>query len=710
MKRSALLVIAVLFFCIPTASAHLSKTSTLELKENSPRRFQVVFTLPIVEGRFIKARPVLPDSCTVVGEPTERGTGVSVIRTWEMDCDPRELIGLPIGVSGLLGTSQEVMLTIETLDGRKHTQVLSPTQPFFMIPPPTKIWHIVGEALQEGVRRVLLRPELVLLVVLVVLFNMGTRPVVVGLLAFVSTRALGQWLGGQTWMAVSMFLPRALTCLIVLLFAVELVSGQSLLRRGWLKPWWAIMLALGLLSGAAQSDTIPTLGLSEIEQWAGFFFFALGVLGGMMMPALAAYEWQKLTGRFSGRFRDSVTLWIPYLIGVAAAGMLLYQASAPLYGSGMTPAIPVLTLVTTAVFALWCRMQGLKWLALIGGLCFGAGMVLSFQGVMLPFLTLALLSTLIFFGAILLWPQRWTVAVTIPVAVVAMFYHGWHAGDILQANTSVPVANATSTVALAAFLFFVCYSAVEVGRPGRAVRAIGVITMVLALAWRLIEYRGWIGGSVAAEIAMGLVRLPVLTILLLLAAGLAWPRRIRFQSRPISKPWLHWVLLGASFFLLPHGDWLVHNPYYTPRAPTTVEAKRIMTTLLSDTYLAFNVADENDAFDRLAQNVSRDLVANVYLDSRRRLTAGTRKGAEVTVKDVSVMSVDDAVGVVTGDQAFTYHCKWIVTARVKHMQHIHDRQNVYVGELTIRIEDERWKIARVNLLSEERVVLSRQTS
>ena len=135
-----------------------------------------------------------------------------------------------------------------------------------------------------------------------------------------------------------------------------------------------------------------------------------------------------------------------------------------------------------------------------------------------------------------------------------------------------------------------------------------------------------------------------------------------------------------------------------------------MTTLLSDTYLAFNVADENDAFDRLAENVSSDLVANVYLDSRRRLTAGTRKGAEVTVKDVSVMSVDDAVGVVTGDQAFTYPCKWIVTARVKHWQHIHDRQNVYVGELTIRIEDERWKIARLNLLSEERVVLSRQTS
>ena len=98
MKKSALVVIAFWLCGIATASAHLSNTSTLELKETAPRRFQMVLTLPIVDGRFIKARPVLPDSCAVEGEPIERGTGVSVVRTWEMDCDPSELIGLPIGV------------------------------------------------------------------------------------------------------------------------------------------------------------------------------------------------------------------------------------------------------------------------------------------------------------------------------------------------------------------------------------------------------------------------------------------------------------------------------------------------------------------------------------------------------------------------------------------------------------------------------------
>ena len=128
--------------------------------------------------------------------------------------------------------------------------------------------------------------------------------------------------------------------------------------------------------------------------------------------------------------------------------------------------------------------------------------------------------------------------------------------------------------------------------------------------------------------------------------------------------------------------------------------------LLTDTYLAFNLPDEDAAFDRLTHNLSEDLVPEVYLDSRRRLAAGTRKGAEVTVKDVSVMSIEASIAVDSADETYTYPCKWVVTARVKHWQHIHDRQNIYLGILTLRMEDDRWKICDIELLSEEREIVS----
>jgi len=131
----------------------------------------------------------------------------------------------------------------------------------------------------------------------------------------------------------------------------------------------------------------------------------------------------------------------------------------------------------------------------------------------------------------------------------------------------------------------------------------------------------------------------------------------------------------------------------------------VVTQVLWNTYHAFNLTDEDELYDRISENVTGDLVADLYLDSRRRLTAGTREGAEVTVRDVSVVEVADSGGGTNTEAGFSYTCRWIVTARVRHLQHIHHRQNIYNGALTIRVDGDRWKIARVELASEDRVVL-----
>jgi hypothetical protein len=135
-----------------------------------------------------------------------------------------------------------------------------------------------------------------------------------------------------------------------------------------------------------------------------------------------------------------------------------------------------------------------------------------------------------------------------------------------------------------------------------------------------------------------------------------------------------------------------------------------MEKLLSGTYLAFNQKDENDAFDQLEDNLADDLVADVYIDSRRRLSAGTRQNAKITVRDVRVVSINSLKSAYKSDRSYTYPCNWVVTARVKHLKHIHDRQNIYFGDITIRVEDNKWKITKLVLRREEREILPFQTS
>jgi hypothetical protein len=167
----------------------------------------------------------------------------------------------------------------------------------------------------------------------------------------------------------------------------------------------------------------------------------------------------------------------------------------------------------------------------------------------------------------------------------------------------------------------------------------------------------------------------------------------------------HWLLLGAAFLLLPIGTAAVRNPFFEPHAPRGEDARRVVANVLSETYHAFNLVDEDELYDTLADNVIGDLVDDLYLDSRRRLTAGTREGAEVTVRDVSVLDIGDPLDLVEAGPMFAYDCRWVVTARVRHLQHVHHRQNIYNGMLTLQIDGDRWKIAGVELTSEDRVVL-----
>jgi len=75
------------------------------------------------------------------------------------------------------------------------------------------------------------------------------------------------------------------------------------------------------------------------------------------------------------------------------------------------------------------------------------------------------------------------------------------------------------------------------------------------------------------------------------------------------------------------------------------------------------------------------------------------------VRDVSVVEVGDTVQGTSPDSGFGYSCKWIAGARVRHLQHVHHRQNIYNGNVVVRVDGDRWKIAGVELTSEDRIVL-----
>jgi hypothetical protein len=245
--------------------------------------------------------------------------------------------------------------------------------------------------------------------------------------------------------------------------------------------------------------------------------------------------------------------------------------------------------------------------------------------------------------------------------------------------------------------------------------------LVLAAAWAFYEGAGlvfrygqvWLAGiqriserlvhlwfsPFAADWAMARLRVPLLSLvtLVLLAWGLVRIKRAHVRLASAI------CLLLMALALLPYGVSRASVPFLSPDVPSPQQARRIIEPMLAEIYHSFNLNGESETYDRLAQQVTGDLVTDIYLDSRRRLVAGTRQGASVVVRQVALQDIG-ASRTVEGNNP-TYPCRWVVTAKVTHWQHSHQRRNVYEGDLQLAVENDRWKLAAIDLHSEEREVV-----
>jgi hypothetical protein len=203
----------------------------------------------------------------------------------------------------------------------------------------------------------------------------------------------------------------------------------------------------------------------------------------------------------------------------------------------------------------------------------------------------------------------------------------------------------------------------------------------------------------AADWAMAMLRIPLMTIAALAAMAVALVKIKHTQIRFAVSG----CMLVVALVLLPYGVARASVPFLEPDPPSAKQARPIVEPMLSEIYHALNLEDENSTYDKLAEQVSSDLVTDLYLDSRRRLVSGTRKGATIEVKQVQLEDI--GLSEASGKNGHSYLCRWTVRAKVSHWQHIHERRNVYEGDLELVVEDSNWKLGGLNLRSEEREVV-----
>ena len=680
----------------------------LEIKEIEPGIFEVVFVLPVVQGKVLKAQPILPDRCKRLTDPEVSGDFNMKISRWQVSCLADSLHGEKFGIEGLLGSPVDILFKLEMYDGRIYESMLSPVNAFFIIPNPPSFFQLLQQAILSGLSSLLQHGALYLLILVLSFSASFKRSKLVRILwLMVFGYAVGQQLAAADWLLVPENLPALATLAAALFLGMTLLYHRTLPSIGL--AW--LFLLLGMVYGSIDYYPQAQQGYNSSEHLVFNLISFLGTAIGIFIIHWLSDNFIYLLTYLIKE--DKTRLALGYLVSIMAAGSIIYQLSTYYYGDGTDWNIPWLPVLFVWVLSLWVTRSGLKDYLLEARLLFLliAGCLMSHLGIQWNWVVAGILVSilmLVIYHVFRKAPSNWIKQSVIAFGAMAC---GFYINQMASEEMSYAQAQTAGFVITLGLIYILMnqwtrWEKSAISSP--RFRSIIYVVLGIGVVWAwYAEFSESHLEQMIADYTLGQLPIPVLSLLLVVLAIWFWPRYKSIHKSMGMKrraPVVSLILLGLALLISPWFVWKTSNPFSSPGIPDLNQAEVVVQQVLSNTYHAFNLEDEDILYERLAENVDQQLIEDIYLDSRRKLRAGVRQGAEVLVKEVELLDINTTEDQ-SGPNELIFETTWVVTARVKHLQHIHHRKNRYSGSISLKTAGPRWKISDITLTSEDRTIL-----
>ena len=237
--------------------------------------------------------------------------------------------------------------------------------------------------------------------------------------------------------------------------------------------------------------------------------------------------------------------------------------------------------------------------------------------------------------------------------------------------------------------------------PVAAVDQAGGLPSLLEPDWRVLEWRNFLKNpelptlKVLAPpphpLARWMLRLRWLLLAGALVAVVACARRVRRGELAPA------AVVAASLAVV-----LTAGCFWWSRSAqlSDARAEEIVSALLHNVYRAFDFRSEEQIYDVLARSAKGELLAQIYLETRRSLELANQGGARAKVKQVEMI---DVAAEPAPEGGFIAMASWSVAGSVGHWGHVHERKNRYRAELAVEPVDGSWKLVGLEVLQEERL-------
>jgi hydrogenase/urease accessory protein HupE len=279
--QGLLLLLCVAFF--GQLAAHELQPGSLEVRQLTNERYEVIWRAPIYYGKPHPATLQLPEHWQTVGEPSVRQLSDSALHRRIVNVPDGAIQGEVIRFNDLEGTITDVFARFIWLDGTESTAIARPSHPYVDIDGQRSAWQVAGDYTALGVDHILSGYDHLTFVLALLLIVSGMRRLLVTVTSFtlahsitLAAATLGvMWVPGPP--------VEATISLSILFLASELIKvnrGQASLTARY--PW-IVAFTFGLLHGFGFAGALNDIGLPQNEIALALLMFNVGVELGQLL-------------------------------------------------------------------------------------------------------------------------------------------------------------------------------------------------------------------------------------------------------------------------------------------------------------------------------------------------------------------------------------------------------------------------------------------
>lgn len=263
--------------------AHELQPSSLEVRQLTTERFEVIWRAPIYYKKPHPAKLQLPEQWQTVGEPSVKHLSDSALHRRVVSVPNGDIAGGVIRFIGLEATITDVFARFVWLDGSESTAIARPNRPWIDIAGQRSGWQVAGDYTMLGVDHILSGFDHLTFVLALLLIVSGAKRLLITVTSFtlahsitLAAATLGvMWVPGPPVEAV--------IALSILFLASELMKVNRGLPSLTAQYPWVVAFAFGLLHGFGFAGALSDIGLPQHEVPLALLMFNVGVELGQLL-------------------------------------------------------------------------------------------------------------------------------------------------------------------------------------------------------------------------------------------------------------------------------------------------------------------------------------------------------------------------------------------------------------------------------------------